>query len=88
MSGTIGMVFVVLISIACVVWVFSDSELVLSQSRISSIQLFSVAMFVDGFGKLQYICKSTYDHHDHQHRYGSEYQGSYQICPIGEICIY
>ena len=52
MSGTIGMVFVVLISIACVLWVFSDSELVESQRRISSRQLFSVAMFVDGFGKL------------------------------------
>ena len=53
MSGTIGMVFVVLISIACVLWVFSDSELVESQRRISSRQLFGVAMFVDGFGKLQ-----------------------------------
>ena len=53
MSGTIGTVLVVLISIACVLWVFSDSELVESYSRMSSRHLFSVAMFVDGLGKLQ-----------------------------------
>ena len=59
MSGTIGMVFEVLISIACVLWVFSDSELVESYSRVSSRQLFSVVMFVDGFSKLQKMCKSS-----------------------------
>ena len=81
MSGTIGMVFVVLISIACVLWVFSDSELVESQRRISSRQLFSVAMFVGGLVSCSKFLSR-------QHRCGSEYQGSYQIYPIGEICIY
>ena len=47
-----GRVCDVFINIAVVLWLFSDSEFVLSQYRTSARQSFSVDMFVAGSGKL------------------------------------
>ena len=53
MGGTYGMVCKVFMNIAVVLWLFSDSEFIVSQYRTYSRQSFSVDMCVDVSGKLQ-----------------------------------